>query len=148
MPRQQHAAAAEAAAACGSSSMRQQQQHATAPACDRSDYGGGGGSSTSHATTIFKTLPGRLESPTLRLTASRSNQLSYGSMYTCYQWLGKRPAMACKWLASCFINNGLAMAWQWSANDMPIGLLAYTCTYVRRCSHVCMPARMYVHIYA
>mgnify|MGYP000028507056 CR=1 FL=1 len=27
----------------------------------------------------FKTLPGRLELPTLRLTASRSNQLSYGS---------------------------------------------------------------------
>ena len=26
-----------------------------------------------------KTLPGRLELPTLRLTASRSNQLSYGS---------------------------------------------------------------------
>ena len=25
------------------------------------------------------TLPGRLELPTLRLTASRSNQLSYGS---------------------------------------------------------------------
>jgi hypothetical protein len=28
------------------------------------------------------TLPGRLELPTLRLTASRSNQLSYGSRYT------------------------------------------------------------------
>ena len=27
----------------------------------------------------IKTLPGRLELPTLRLTASRSNQLSYGS---------------------------------------------------------------------
>ena len=29
-----------------------------------------------------KTLPGRLELPTLRLTASRSNQLSYGSKHT------------------------------------------------------------------
>ena len=29
-----------------------------------------------------KTLPGRLELPTLRLTASRSNQLSYGSTHT------------------------------------------------------------------
>ena len=29
----------------------------------------------------FKTLPGKLELPTLRLTASRSNQLSYGSMF-------------------------------------------------------------------
>jgi hypothetical protein len=29
------------------------------------------------------TLPGRLELPTLRLTASRSNQLSYGSTRTC-----------------------------------------------------------------
>ena len=28
----------------------------------------------------MKTLPGRLELPTLRLTASRSNQLSYGSL--------------------------------------------------------------------
>jgi hypothetical protein len=28
---------------------------------------------------VFKTLPGRLELPTLRLTTSRSNQLSYGS---------------------------------------------------------------------
>ena len=28
---------------------------------------------------IFQTLPGRLELPTLRLTASHSNQLSYGS---------------------------------------------------------------------
>ena len=27
-----------------------------------------------------ETLPGRLELPTLRLTASRSNQLSYGSL--------------------------------------------------------------------
>ena len=32
-----------------------------------------------------KTLPGRLELPTLRLTASRSNQLSYGSTHTCEQ---------------------------------------------------------------
>ena len=31
------------------------------------------------AHTQLKTLPGRLELPTLRLTASRSNQLSYGS---------------------------------------------------------------------
>jgi hypothetical protein len=31
------------------------------------------------------TLPGRLELPTLRLTASRSNQLSYGSTRTCNQ---------------------------------------------------------------
>ena len=31
------------------------------------------------------TLPGRLELPTLRLTASRSNQLSYGSTHTCDQ---------------------------------------------------------------
>ena len=28
----------------------------------------------------INTLPGRLELPTLRLTASRSNQLSYGSL--------------------------------------------------------------------
>ena len=28
---------------------------------------------------VVNTLPGRLELPTLRLTASRSNQLSYGS---------------------------------------------------------------------
>ena len=30
-------------------------------------------------------LPGRLELPTLRLTASRSNQLSYGSLVTCFR---------------------------------------------------------------
>ena len=30
-----------------------------------------------------KTLPGRLELPTLRLTASRSSQLSYGSTWIC-----------------------------------------------------------------
>ena len=30
---------------------------------------------------LTKTLPGRLELPTLRLTASRSNQLSYGSSW-------------------------------------------------------------------
>ena len=29
--------------------------------------------------SLAKALPGRLELPTLRLTASRSNQLSYGS---------------------------------------------------------------------
>ena len=33
----------------------------------------------SRMATSRKTLPGRLELPTLRLTASRSNQLSYGS---------------------------------------------------------------------
>jgi hypothetical protein len=32
-----------------------------------------------------RTLPGRLELPTLRLTASRSNQLSYGSTRNCDQ---------------------------------------------------------------
>jgi hypothetical protein len=31
------------------------------------------------ACVVANTLPGRLELPTLRLTASRSNQLSYGS---------------------------------------------------------------------
>ena len=35
--------------------------------------------SISNCETVRKTLPGRLELPTLRLTASRSNQLSYGS---------------------------------------------------------------------
>ena len=33
----------------------------------------------------LKTLPGRLELPTLRLTASRSNQLSYGSAHASLQ---------------------------------------------------------------
>ena len=36
-------------------------------------------SSQSHRRLGDKSLPGRLELPTLRLTASRSNQLSYGS---------------------------------------------------------------------
>ena len=34
-----------------------------------------------------KTLPGRLELPTLRLTASRSNQLSYGSLREKTAWI-------------------------------------------------------------
>ena len=38
-----------------------------------------------NAQTQTTTLPGRLELPTLRLTASRSNQLSYGSTHTCDQ---------------------------------------------------------------
>ena len=38
--------------------------------------------STSNNNLRAKALPGRLELPTLRLTASRSNQLSYGSLQT------------------------------------------------------------------
>ena len=36
-------------------------------------------SPAAQAVSVVITLPGRLELPTLRLTASRSNQLSYGS---------------------------------------------------------------------
>ena len=44
-----------------------------------------------HFVAIEKTLPGRLELPTLRLTASRSNQLSYGSMVASpYEERGKQ----------------------------------------------------------
>ena len=56
-----------------------------------------------------QTLPGRLKLPTLRLTASRSNQLSYGSscagasrasrlcqVAMCVSWIRIPPASACR----------------------------------------------------
>ena len=42
--------------------------------------------------TQLKTLPGRLELPTLRLTASRSNQLSYGSARASFEINGINKA--------------------------------------------------------
>ena len=49
-----------------------------------------------HHAVMHDTLPGRLKLPTLRLTASGSNQLSYGSNCNFLQ------------LASCTITNSLA----------------------------------------
>ena len=56
------------------------------------------------------TLPGRLELPTLRLTASRSNQLNYGS-----KW-GKGIAAFDRSnliAASCFVGSALLQRLLW-----------------------------------
>ena len=61
------------------------------------------------------TLPGRLELPTLRLTASRSNQLSYGSR--CHQYrnvclwrVNRRQALAACKLVLHDLCHGIAVA--------------------------------------
>ena len=62
-----------------------------------------------------KTLPGRLELPTLRLTASRSNQLSYGSAHASLRKTG------CK---QCKTQSPAA---QFAAIDVLVQHLVFTC---------------------
>ena len=78
-----------------------------------------------------KTLPGRLELPTLRLTASRSNQLSYGSNWrhiNMYAW----------WLACWHVTRTRTRnwgSWSYTGNGDETRLLKLKYNYTTHCTY-------------